>query len=231
MLHTDEAGWTDRAHSLNHDHFSFNSKVGCNYHPTSAWASVQAVSADGSMAMLTDRSRGVASLSDGSLEYILHRHATGGNGRGPSDGDPNSARGAVTLVLSASSTGFAAAVAGTPRLALMRAHPTAVLYSPTTAVGVEWDSAGGDFSPLTRSLPDEVHLFSLSRRAFQKLVSTCATRRFLRFPERFLQIDCVRRVATALTMLLAGGKARSSFRTWRMIHPPKWMSAHCSHEA
>lgn len=29
------------------------------------------------------RDRGVASLGDGSLEYILHRHATGGNGRGP----------------------------------------------------------------------------------------------------------------------------------------------------
>jgi hypothetical protein len=175
LLHTDEAGWTERAHPLNLDHFSFNSKVGCNYHPTSAWASVQAVAADASVAMLTDRSRAAASLSDGSLEYILHRHATGGNGRGPSDGDPNSARGTVTLVPSASSDGFAVAAADTPRLALMRAHPMAVLYGVAMSMSdeslAESTTTGNwsDFTPLSRSLPDDVHLFSLSRRAFQKL--------------------------------------------------------------
>jgi hypothetical protein len=167
-----DCSWTDRAHSLNLDHFSFNSKVGCNYHPSSAWASVQAVTADASIAMLTDRSRGVASLTDGSLEYILHRHATGGNGRGPSDGDPNAARGTVTLVPSASTVGFKVAVGDTPKLALMRAHPVAVMYgSAIVNIDAEWSSALSAFSPLTRSLPDEVHLFSWSRRAFQKLVS------------------------------------------------------------
>ena len=166
LLHTDEAGWTDRAHPRGLDHFTLGGQIGCNIRPSSAWASVQSVHADASLAMLTDRSRGVASLSDGSLEYILHRHATGGNGRGPSDGDPHSARGTVTLVPSSSSSGFAFAAANTPRLALMRAHPVAILYGAPAVSAVGW---GGDFTALTRSLPDEIHLFSLSRRAFQKL--------------------------------------------------------------
>jgi hypothetical protein len=46
----------------------------------SGWAAVQSYDGGSSVAVLTDRARGAASLGDGSLEYILHRHATGGNG-------------------------------------------------------------------------------------------------------------------------------------------------------
>eukprot|EP01050_Picozoa_sp_SAG11_P005560 SAG11_NODE_397_length_9785_cov_3.709581_4_plen_505_part_00 len=167
ILHADEAGWTDRAHPRKLDYFSMNSQIGCNYKPTSAWAAVHATTASASVAMLTDRSRGAASLQDGELEYILHRHATGGNGRGPSDGDPHAARGAVTILPSASHPGFLSALASTPQLALRRAHPVAVLTGGALTSRSEWRGAA-EYSPLSRSLPEQVHLFSLGRRALQK---------------------------------------------------------------
>jgi hypothetical protein len=77
--------------------------------------------------MLTDRARGVASLASGVLEFVLHRHATGGNGRGPSDGDDHSARGTVTIVPAADRTSFLEAQERQPELTLRRAHPVALV--------------------------------------------------------------------------------------------------------
>jgi hypothetical protein len=61
-----------------------------------------------------------------------------------------------------------AALASTPQLALRRAHPVAVMYRNLSEAGIAAWNGAAEFSPLTRSLPEEVHLFSLGRRAFQK---------------------------------------------------------------
>ena len=185
ILHADEASWTDRAQppKLNYD--SMQSKIGCNFHPTSAWASIHSLFADSSLAMLTDRARAAASLAEGVLEYVLHRHATGGNGRGPSDGDPHSARGTVTILPAADRTSFLEAQERQPMLALRRAHPVAMLLSapllyidlvppppppPLSLVEQQQQQQppwAKSWSPLTAPLPSNVHLFGLGRRAFQ----------------------------------------------------------------
>ena len=160
VLYADEAGWTERAQPPKLSFDSMQSKIGCNFHPTSAWAGVQSITGDGSLTMLTDRARAAASLSSGLLEYVLHRHATGGNGRGPSDGDPNNARGVVTLLAAADRASFLEAQARQPSLALRRAHPVAVLHGA--------GKAAPDWTPLASNLPPSVHLFTLGRRAFQQ---------------------------------------------------------------
>ena len=168
ILHADQAGWTERVQPPKLDYDSVQSKIGCNFHPTSAWAGIHSLAADGSLTMLTDRARAAASLSDGSLEYVLHRHATGGNGRGPSDGDPHSARGVVTIIPAADRAGFLAAQQAQPQLVLRRAHPVALLISaPLALPGKEAAPAWAkEWAPLASPLPNHIHLFGLGRRAF-----------------------------------------------------------------
>ena len=164
LLHADEAGWTTRAHPREDNYDSLQSKISCNFHPSSGWAGVQSASGDGSMFMLTDRSRAVASTADGSFEYVIHRHADGGNGRGPSDGDDNAARGAVTLLFASSRETYMDSEGIRPLLALRRAHPTALLYTADAATGA---AAKAGLPGLANGLPFSVHMFSLQRRAFQ----------------------------------------------------------------
>jgi len=107
----------------------------------------------------------VASLKDGDLEFVLHRHATGGNGRGPTDDDSSSARGTVSILPAPSRTTFKSGRGLRPVLALRRAHPPVVLYglrSPHNRLPL----MPASWSPLTQALPQSIHLFSLQRRAF-----------------------------------------------------------------
>lgn len=98
VLHTDQAGWTNVGSTLLPQYTELQSKIGCNFHPTSAWAEIVGAAADFSVSAFTDRARGAASLTDGDLEYVLHRHASGGNGRGPTDRDTDNVRGTVAVL-------------------------------------------------------------------------------------------------------------------------------------
>ena len=76
-----------------------------------------------------------ASLDDGQLEFVIHRHASGGNGRGPTDGDATAVRGAVTIVPAMDRESVQRARALRPELALRRWHPlTVMICGPTLVV-------------------------------------------------------------------------------------------------
>ena len=170
LLHVDEGGWTDAVHANKEDFFSAQSKIGCNLHPSSSYAELRALGADASLAVITDRPRGVVSLSDGQLELILHRHATGGDGRGPDDGDSSTARGMLSLLPASDTRSFATAQRLRPVLTLRHNHPPSVLVGhplPPGAVRLS-DAPGGAqaWSGLRASLPPALHIFTLARRAF-----------------------------------------------------------------
>lgn len=57
MLHADEAGWAEITHPPRISYDSVQSKIGCNYHPTSGWAALQSFDGSSSVAVITDRAR------------------------------------------------------------------------------------------------------------------------------------------------------------------------------
>ena len=168
LVHVDEGGWTDGVHANKEDFFSAQSKIGCNLHPSSSYAGLRAIAADASLAVITDRPRGVASLSDGQLELILHRHATGGDGRGPDDGDTNTARGTLLLLPASDTSSFVNAQRVKPSLALRHNHAPSVLVGQPLSLDVARSSAsfGQSWSGLHAPLPPDLHVFTLARRAF-----------------------------------------------------------------
>jgi hypothetical protein len=178
LLHSDEAGWTSTATALKQDFFSIQGKIGCNFLPVSSFAEVQGGDGSFSVAMLTDRARGAASLVDGAVEMVLHRHATGGNGRGPSDGDGDGVRSSITLLPAVDRQGYLTAQQMRPELALRKWHPMTVLFGlpvnstlSTTAPGAAARVSGAampawSWSPLSKPLPPTVHLLSFQRRSF-----------------------------------------------------------------
>ena len=170
LVHVDEGGWTDAVHANKEDFFSAQSKIGCNLHPSSSYAELRALAADASLAVITDRPRGVASLSDGQLELILHRHATGGDGRGPSDGDSSTARGTLFLLPASGTRSFATAQRLRPVLALRSNHPASVLVGlplpPTASVRLSGADGAQAWSGLRAPLPATLHIFTFARRAF-----------------------------------------------------------------
>ena len=198
MLYSDAAGWTTTATARKQDFFDLQGKIGCNYVPSSTFGEIRGSMGTFSLAAIGDRARGVASLADGELEVVLHRHANGGNGRGPTDDDNDGVLGAITLLPAASHKAMLIAKALRPELALRRSHPVAVLYRQPTAPhgSAHQDEAGegdgtasprrpqarqspqprarlqaqmvGEWSPLTLPLPANVHLLSFQRRSFLK---------------------------------------------------------------
>ena len=166
VLHADEAAYTNRAHARKLDYFDMQGRIGCNFVPSSGWAELVDTGGAASLSVLTDRARGVASLADGQLEYVLHRHATGGNGRGPSDGDSQAARGAVVVFAASNRPGFVAGRALRPALVLRVANPTAVLFGAAVAASTGGLSPRTTWTPMAKPLPSELHLLTLQRRAF-----------------------------------------------------------------
>lgn len=63
MLHADEAGWVETLHAPRISYDSVQSKIGCNYHPSSGWAAVQSADGSSSVTVVTDRARLVASTT------------------------------------------------------------------------------------------------------------------------------------------------------------------------
>lgn len=172
-IYTDAAGWTTTATARKLNFFDLQGKIGCNFLPSSSFAEIRGSSGDFSIACINDRARGVASLADGQLEYVLHRHATGGDGRGPTDDDGGGVLGVVDLLPATSHSAMLKAQMLRPEIALRRSHPVSLLFgAPTSAPPMQLPgtvrTSSRTWSPLSAPLPHGVHLLSFQRRSFLK---------------------------------------------------------------
>jgi hypothetical protein len=103
---------------------------------------------------------------------VLHRHASGGNGRGPSDGDGDAVRSSITILPAVARQAYVTAQQIRPQLALRKWYPLVVMYgAPVQLQIAPAQSAappGWSWSPLSQPLPPAVHLLTLQRRSFLK---------------------------------------------------------------
>eukprot|EP00179_Madagascaria_erythrocladioides_P005108 CAMPEP_0198309554 /NCGR_PEP_ID=MMETSP1450-20131203/1914_1 /TAXON_ID=753684 ORGANISM="Madagascaria erythrocladiodes, Strain CCMP3234" /NCGR_SAMPLE_ID=MMETSP1450 /ASSEMBLY_ACC=CAM_ASM_001115 /LENGTH=981 /DNA_ID=CAMNT_0044012317 /DNA_START=93 /DNA_END=3038 /DNA_ORIENTATION=- len=132
-----------------------------NYYPKNSAAYI----GDGNrrLALVTDRSSGVASLADGSIEYMLHRRLQHDDYRGV--GEPLNETEAIYATDNLVLASPAAAAKAQRTRALAINHPVQLLFGPrVTTVPQYTDTYTVQHTGLGSPLPTNVHLLTLTNK-------------------------------------------------------------------
>lgn len=154
LLYTDSHGleFAERVYNVISNQFEVENPISGNFYPVSTAGYI--TDKKSTMAVLPDRGQGIASLTNGTVELMVHRRLlTDGDQKGVGEPlDDATAIGTKHLLVYDSATTAAAKIR---QSALKYEHPAVVLVSSDpVAVWPEW-------TPMVTALPENIHLLTL----------------------------------------------------------------------
>jgi hypothetical protein len=115
------------------------------------------------LTILTANAMGVASLQDGEIEIMMHRHLQQDDGRGLAEGVNDDSTVPMTTWLIVDAPDATSEIRR--HLSVLLNHPTNVLQAPSPMTAADWTKRfHWAFSALSAPLPDNLHLMSLRVR-------------------------------------------------------------------
>jgi hypothetical protein len=159
LFFTDSEGmeFEQRVRNVRPWNYTITEPIASNYYPMNQAAYIKDSATNLQFTLLTDRSRGVSSLTDGQLENMVHRRLLFDDGRGV--GEPLNESDIVRT------TEFA--VVTQPSLSAAQHRPGSVLLNNPTILAFtsgqpqNWIT---QWTPMATSLPNNVHLLNLKTR-------------------------------------------------------------------